>query len=61
MFLENKNIILKIRRSKVTDYAALTHPRPLGLGLKIKTFLSELKVSNGAKIMLHVKLERKGA
>ena len=24
MFLKNKNIILKIRRSKVTDYAALT-------------------------------------
>ena len=24
MFLENKNIIFKIRRSKVTDYAALT-------------------------------------
>ena len=23
MFLKNKNIILKIRRSKVTDYAAL--------------------------------------
>ena len=25
MFLKNKNIIFKIRRSKVTDYAALTH------------------------------------
>ena len=24
MFLKNKNIICKIRRSKVTDYAALT-------------------------------------
>ena len=24
MFLKNKNIIFKIRRSKVTDYAALT-------------------------------------
>ena len=24
MFLKNKNIISKIRRSKVTDYAALT-------------------------------------
>ena len=26
MFLENKNIIFKIRRSKVTDYAALMPP-----------------------------------
>ena len=25
VFLKNKNIIFKIRRSKVTDYAALTH------------------------------------
>ena len=25
MFLKNKNIIFKIRRSKVTDYAALTN------------------------------------
>ena len=24
MFLKNKNIIFKVRRSKVTDYAALT-------------------------------------
>ena len=24
VFLKNKNVILKIRRSKVTDYAALT-------------------------------------
>ena len=27
MFLKNKNIIFKIRRSKVTDYAALSHLR----------------------------------
>ena len=26
MFLKNKNIIFKIRKSKVTDYAALTTP-----------------------------------
>ena len=26
MFLKNKNIIFKIRRSKVTDYAALISP-----------------------------------
>ena len=25
MFLKNKNIIFKIRRSKVTEYAALTY------------------------------------
>ena len=25
VFLKNKNIIFKIRRSKVTDYAALSH------------------------------------
>ena len=25
MFLKNKNIIFKIRRSKVADYAALSH------------------------------------
>ena len=30
MFLKNKNIIFKIRRSKVTDYAALSK---LGIGL----------------------------
>ena len=28
MFLKNKNIIFKIRRSKVTDYAALTNADP---------------------------------
>ena len=27
MFLKNKNIIFKIRRSKVTDYAALSYSR----------------------------------
>ena len=27
MFLKNKNIIFKIRRSKVTDYAALRLPQ----------------------------------
>ena len=26
MFLKNKNIIFKIRRSKVTDYVALKEP-----------------------------------
>ena len=31
MFLKNKNIIFKIRRSKVTDYAALSNNRPLNL------------------------------
>ena len=30
MFLKNKNIIFKIRRSKVTDYAALTLENSVG-------------------------------
>ena len=30
MFLKNKNIIFKIRRSKVTDYAALREQSDLG-------------------------------
>ena len=30
MFLKNKNIIFKIRRSKVTDYAALTERLLMG-------------------------------
>ena len=29
VFLKNKNIIFKFRRSKVTDYAALSHGDPL--------------------------------
>ena len=29
MFLKNKNIIFKIRRSKVTDYAALNYYQPI--------------------------------
>ena len=36
MFLKNKNIIFKIRRSKVTDYAALNKECPkllCGLGI----------------------------
>ena len=36
MFLKNKNIIFKIRRSKVTDYAALNDPQ---LALSVATFL----------------------
>ena len=32
MFLKNKNIIFKIRRSKVTDYAALREGAPLECG-----------------------------
>ena len=38
MFLKNKNIIFKIRRSKVTDYAALT----MGVFGRIETMLFEL-------------------
>ena len=29
VFLKNKNIIFKIRRSKVTDYAALNYYQPI--------------------------------
>ena len=31
VFLKNKNIIFKIRRSKVTDYAALSLETPNGV------------------------------
>ena len=57
MFLKNKNIVFKIRRSKVTDYAALkentsaakckhlfclyTYPEPLGWDQSSKHFFSE--------------------
>ena len=34
MFLKNKNIIFKIRRPKVTDYAALTILRPTKIQLR---------------------------
>ena len=34
--LENKNIIFKIRRSKVTDYAALTRARSKGTGIFVE-------------------------
>ena len=36
MFLKNKNIIFKIRRSKVTDYAALKPMFPSFVLLRIK-------------------------
>ena len=32
MFLKNKNIIFKIRRSKVTDYAALSEGQKYAFG-----------------------------
>ena len=54
MFLKNKNIIFKIRRSKVTDYAALSYLLPdtdklfllyyaLYRGLSVKCRLKEIK------------------
>ena len=36
VFLKNKNIIFKFRRSKVTDYAALTNSRVVNLGTTTK-------------------------
>ena len=35
MFLKNKNIIFKIRISKVTDYAALTLYGPIDVPIKL--------------------------
>ena len=40
MFLKNKNIIFKIRRSKVTDYAALTLCVPIEFPIKFDTVRS---------------------
>ena len=38
MFLKNKNIIFKIRRLKVTDYAALSYKiQVIGLSLTLST------------------------
>ena len=39
MFLKNKNIIFKIRRSKVTDYAAITVN--IRYCMRMNKFLSE--------------------
>ena len=39
MFLKNKNIIFKIRTSKVTDYAALIVENRHGIGKKVAFFL----------------------
>ena len=49
MFLKNKNIIFKIRRSKVTDYAALKHSfsetiRPIELNFHMKTPYDKLAI-----------------
>ena len=41
MFLKNENIIFKIRRSKVTDYAALNDVNVRG-GNVIKPFAREI-------------------
>ena len=40
MFLKNKNIIFKIRRSKVTDYAALTLLKCISMKTLIKIYMS---------------------
>ena len=42
MFLKNKNIIFKIRRSKVTDYAALSH-QSMELGTEIFSCSTQLR------------------
>ena len=46
MFLKNNYIIFKIRRSKVTDYAALKYPRSqIILLLKSQAFKNSLKTN----------------
>ena len=54
MFLKNKNIIFKIRRSKVTDYAALsanqTHLN--ALTNDITALLSQLSLSGSYQLDL---------
>ena len=47
MFLKNKNIIFKIRRSKVTDYAALKHS---SLRL-VFVFLRQQKDNSGSSLL----------
>ena len=47
MFLKNKNIIFKIRRSKVTDYAALRYMKKISSGglevsLSIYSYMSDV-------------------
>ena len=49
MFLKNKNIIFKIRRSKVTDYAALSCLLPYILILKKNCFLIFIQNVNNLK------------
>ena len=46
MFLKNKNITFKIRRSKVTDYAALT-------------FIGRFLQKNNNFVKIHQELHRK--
>ena len=43
MFLKNKNIIFKIRRSKVTDYAALNEYSSVFAVVCLLIFFSKIK------------------
>ena len=59
MFLKNKNIIFKIRRSKVTDYAALTSVLSKGVIFALGLFLTwteiiPLKITCTGKIFLKI-------
>ena len=51
MFLKNRNIIFKIRRSKVTDYVALrvkrSQDKPCGLALMNITWFMTCIVKHG--------------
>ena len=52
-FLKNKNIIFKIRRSKVTDYAALSNkiPTPQSQLLHLTKYIQTLYLQQMHKLM----------
>ena len=53
MFLKNKNIIFKIRRSKVTDYAALTKVQYLQTAVNNSVGRDQLALHEPADVAPH--------
>ena len=54
MFLKNRNIISKIKRSKVTDYAALMHKSAMGLDTSYDNIISSsFNTVNGVFFITH--------
>ena len=51
MFLKNKNIIFKIRRSKVTDYAALRRISMLRKFLLVSARYRRVSLAAGAAVL----------